>query len=113
MTPDEIEAIARAVAKELKAAEPDSIDWGAVKLTKPANPRPQCGKLDDATWFKLQAIAAKSYEGSMAGVIKTAVMCYIRQKWARHCEDFQAIAAREEMSIEECLSQIVSGDLKL
>lgn len=112
MTPDKIEAISKAVAAELKAATAP-VDWSQVELLKPPNPRPQCGKLDDVAWFKLQAIAAKSYEGSMAGVIKTAVMCYLRQKWGHHCEDFQAIAASHELSLEECLSQVVSGELKL
>ena len=113
MTPEEIKAIAAEVVAQLKADEPDRIDWGRVTMADPANPRPQCGKLDTPTWFKLQAIAAKSYEGSMAGVIKTAVMCYLRQKWPKHCEDFRAIAAQHGLTMEECLEQIVRGTIKV
>ena len=113
MTPEEIQTIAAEVVAHLKAGEPSSIDWGAVAMTDPANPRPQCGKLDTPTWFKLQAIAVKSYEGSMAAVIKTAVMCYIRQKWPKHCEDFQAIAAQHGLTLEQCLERLVSGELKI
>ncbi|PZO39565.1 MAG: hypothetical protein DCF17_13110 [Shackletoniella antarctica] len=113
MTPEEIQAIAAEVVAQLKASEPDNINWGAVRMSDPSTPRPQCGKLDTPTWFKLQAIALKSYEGSMAGVIKTAVMCYVRQKWPNHCEDFRAIAAQHNLTLEECLEQVVSGELKI
>lgn len=113
MTPEEIQAIAAEVVAQLKVSESDRIDWGAVKMSDPSTPRPQCGKLDTPTWFKLQAIAVKSYEGSMAAVIKTAVMCYIRQKWSVHCEDFQAIAAQHGLTLEQCLEQLVSGELKI
>ena len=113
MTPEDIQAIAAEVVAQLKGSEPDNIDWGAISMSDPANPRPQCGKLDTPTWFKAQAIAIKSYEGSMAGVIKTALMCYLRRTWPKHCEDYQAIAAQHRLTIEECLEQVVRGELKI
>lgn len=113
MTPEEIHSIAAEVVAQLKANEPDNIAWARVSMADPANPRPQCGKLDTPTWFKAQAIAIKSYEGSMAGVLKTALICYLRRTWPKHCEDYRAIAAQRGLTIEQCLEQVVDGTLKL
>jgi len=114
MNKEDVEAIAQAVAEKLEGRiGAVTLDWGRVNVDTPINPRPQSGKLDPTTMFKLQVIANKGYEGSMASVIKTAVMCYIRSKWEKHLEDILPIAAREDISVEECLNKIVSGDIKL
>jgi hypothetical protein len=113
MTSEEISAIAEQLAAILAANDIEYVDWSKMSMPEPANPRPQCGKLDSPTWFKMQAIANKSYEGSMAGVIKTAVMVYVRKTWVKHCEDYRAIAAQHNLSLEECLQQVVSGELKI
>jgi hypothetical protein len=110
MNRQDIEAIAAEVAARLKSAEPGRVDWDRVSIPTFPNPRPQCGKLDPVTQFKLQAIAAKGYECSIAAVIKTAVMCYLRQKWPDHLEDFQALAAQENISVEDLLTRLVTGD---
>jgi hypothetical protein len=113
MTPEEISALAEAIASELQRQLPPSVDWSQIDIGTVSNPRPQCGKLDDLTWFKMMAIAQKTYEGSMASAIKTAVYCYLGKTWAKHVEGFQAIAAREGLTLEECLEAVVRGTLKI
>lgn len=110
MNREDIEAIAAEVVARLSVADPDRVDWNKVKIPDFPNPRPQCGKLDPVTQFKLQAIAAKNYEGSIASVIKTAVMCYLRQKWPHHLEDFKALAAQGDLEAEDVLNQFVNGE---
>jgi hypothetical protein len=102
--------IAAEVVDRLNADSPERIDWSKIQIPTFPNPRPQCGKLDPVSQFKLQAIAAKGYEGSIAAVIKTAVMCYLRQKWPDHMEDFKALAAQNGVPVENVLTQLVTED---
>lgn len=115
MPPEEISALARAIAQELSqqsSHQPGCVDWSRVRVDAPLNARPQCGKLDDVTHFKLTVIANILYEGSLAKVIQTAVHCYLSRTWDKHCDKFKAVAAREGITVEEYISRIVDGTLK-
>lgn len=111
--PKKNKAIARAVVELLKSKDPDFINWDQIQIPKASTKRPQCGTLDDISIAKMQAISEKSYEGSMAAAIKAAVADYLDQNWAKHCEDFRAIAAREGITTEECISRAIQGSIKM
>lgn len=111
MTPQEIEAIAAAVAEKLKPDQVD-LDWSQVEYPKASQPRPQCAKLDDRKMAMLLVCGAIRYDNAMAQVIRTAVEMYLVRKWPSYIDDLKAIAARERMTPEGVFTAIVKGDLK-
>lgn len=120
LTPDEITAIAEEVVRlqsERNRQHPplDDLDWGAIELPKvTANQRrPECGKLGESTLLMLIVLAAVEYDGSMAQMIKTAAQMYLKAKWQCGIEKLRPIAAREGISVEDAISRIANGTLKL
>jgi hypothetical protein len=114
MTPDEISIIAAAIAAEMKHP-PVVLDWGALRLPEftTGQTRPECSALAEVDAFKLLVIANVRYRGSMAQLVRTAVQKYLAEKWPQTVAELKAIAARENLTIEECLSRIADGTLKL
>jgi hypothetical protein len=113
MTPDEIEQIADAVVARMAQQGADGVQWADVRVPKPSSNRPPCSALDDVAMLKLTAIAAKTYGGSISGVMKTAALYYLACKWPGHVDAYRAIAAREGITLEECLSRVAAGELGL
>lgn len=113
MTPDEIELLAQRIAAILKESRDDGVDWSQIPTPPPKNARPQCSDLSAPTMFKLGVIAKKDYGGSIGGVIKTAVKKYLGLNWAGHLDEFKAIAAANDLSLEETLNRIAGGTLKI
>ncbi|MEM9944698.1 MAG: hypothetical protein AAF810_01355 [Cyanobacteria bacterium P01_D01_bin.36] len=114
MTPDELNALAELIAEKLKASEPNKdIQWSEIDLPTASTKRPQCGELSDPTLFLLRAIAVKTYSGSMAELLRTAANTYLNRTWAKHLNEFKAIANTRGVTVEELLTGIVSGEIKL
>lgn len=109
MSPEDIDAIAVAVADKLSQSAED-LDWSKISVPQSAQPRPQCAKLNDVRMAKLLAVARLGYDNAMAQVLRTAIEIYLRQVWPKYVKDMRAIAAKEGITAEEVFMKIVKGD---
>jgi hypothetical protein len=117
MTPDEIDQIADAVVARLAdAARVDAggIDWSQIRYPEftAGQLRPECSDLGEMPAFKVMVSARLKYKGSAAQLIRTAVMKYLRELWKIDIDAARPIAAREGLTLEECMSRIADGTLK-
>jgi hypothetical protein len=117
MTPEEIDAVAEALADKLTArAAVDShgIDWGLIRYPDftAGQLRPECSDLGEMATFKALVAARLKYKGSMAQLLRTAVAMYLREMWGQDINAARPLAAREGITLEECLTRIATGTLK-
>lgn len=112
MTPEEIAAIADAIAEKLKPAAAD-LDWAEIDLPKASQPRPQSSILNDRLMAQLLAVAILRYDNSMGQVLRTAVEKYIKDVWPKYVDDLNALGSRYSMTPEQVFEALVKGEIKL
>lgn len=115
LSPDDIEKISARVAEmlELKADKaPKDLDWLKIKIpglkTRKIN---QSGTISGRD-YALMRVASKLLGKSVATLVQTAVILYLRRNAEEHIKQLDFVAGREGISREEAFEQIYSGKLK-
>lgn len=121
LTDEQVQAIAAAVAEELKkvaeelrqASAPSDLDWSAIEVPQRAEHkyRPQSGKLSARALAQLEVIANLRYSGSLGSVLLTAAYKYLASCWPGHLADLKVLAAREGITPEEAFERLLKGEL--